>query len=159
VCVYVWATRACASVNARGVFGGKPQRPSRDVNATSRPCRGVDAHGEAVARAWRGWARSGLAARVRTHARGFWFSRTAAWPCRARGTGIPGPRHDAAAKGDGSYGARRRRDGLLHTRWHGGRKGRVVLWLGYGGFIGGARHHAGSTGKEGNGDGVAHRWG
>jgi hypothetical protein len=35
------------------------------------------------------------------HARGSWLPRAAAWPCRARGTGIPGPRHDAAAKGDG----------------------------------------------------------
>jgi hypothetical protein len=34
---------------------------------------------------------------VRAHARGAWLPRAAAWPCRARGTGIPGPRHDAAA--------------------------------------------------------------
>jgi hypothetical protein len=32
--------------------------------------------------------------------------------------------------------------------WHGGRKGRVVLRLGYGGFLGGARHHAGSRGTR-----------
>jgi hypothetical protein len=38
--------------------------------------------------------------------------------------------------------------GLLHKRRHGGRKGRVVLRLGYGGFLGGARHHAGSRGKR-----------
>jgi hypothetical protein len=98
----------------------RPQRLGRDANATSRPRRGVAAHGEAVARARRGWgagmarlgcgARSagawpGLVARVHTHARGTWRPRAAAWPCRARGTGIPGPRHDAAAKGDGECGS------------------------------------------------------
>jgi hypothetical protein len=36
---------------------------------------------------------------VRTHAHESWHPRAAAWPCRARGTGISGPRHDAAAKG------------------------------------------------------------
>jgi hypothetical protein len=49
-------------------------------------------------------ARLGFAVQVRTHARGFWSSRAAAWPCRARGIGIPGPRHDATARGDGVCG-------------------------------------------------------
>jgi hypothetical protein len=50
--------------------------------------------------AWQGEARAtlSLAARVCTHARGSWLPRAAVWPCRARGTGIMGPRHDAAAK-------------------------------------------------------------
>jgi hypothetical protein len=54
---------------------------------------------------------SGLAAQVRTYAREAWLPRAAAWPCRARGTGIPGPRHDAVAVGrrrlQGAEAARR----------------------------------------------------
>jgi hypothetical protein len=79
----------------------------------------VTAHSKAVAGSWRGMARlgrgrpDGNAARlgrvrpqgVGVHAHGSWPSRAAAWPCRARGTGIPGPRHDAAAKGDGGCGS------------------------------------------------------
>jgi hypothetical protein len=59
-------------------------------------------------------ARLGLTARLRMHAHGSWVPRAAAWPCRARGTGIPGPRHDAAAEGDDGCGLDKRRGGLLH---------------------------------------------
>jgi hypothetical protein len=83
---------------AQRVLGERPQSLGRDANATSRPRRGVDAHSEAMAQAWRGWAWSGFATRVRTHARGSWHPRTAAWPCRARGTGIPSPQHDAGVE-------------------------------------------------------------
>jgi hypothetical protein len=80
--------------------------PSRGWARTAEPWRG---RGETGAKAA---ARLGLG--VRTHARGLWFSRAAAWPCRARGTGDPGPRHDAAARGgDGGGGKGSRRDGLL----------------------------------------------
>jgi hypothetical protein len=48
---------------------------------------------KAKARAW-------LMARVCTHARESWHPGTAAWPCRARGTAVPGPRHDAAVRCD-----------------------------------------------------------
>jgi hypothetical protein len=113
--------RACVRAKvcvcgARRVLGERPQRLGRDANATSRPHRGVDAHGEAVARAWRGCAQSGLAARVRTHARGSWCPRAAAWPCHARGTSIPGPQHDAAAERRQRLRGLRRRDRSLHEK-------------------------------------------
>jgi hypothetical protein len=46
--------RACVRATvcvcgSRRVLGERPQRLGRDTNATSRPHRGVDAHGEAVA--------------------------------------------------------------------------------------------------------------
>jgi hypothetical protein len=99
----------CVGGNARRVFGEKPQRLGRDVNAASRPCRGVAAHGDAVAGAWRGTA---------------WGT---AW------------------SSDGGCGVQRQGDGFLHekaARRPDGRSPRV----GYRGFIGGARHHAGSRG-------------
>jgi hypothetical protein len=43
--------------------------------------------------------RLGIAARGRMHVRGSWLPRAVPWPCRARGSSIPGPRHDAAAEG------------------------------------------------------------
>jgi hypothetical protein len=97
-CVCVAPEGVCG-VSAQGALGEMPQWHGRDANATSRPRRGVGAHGEAVAQAWRGWLRLGLAVWVRTHARGAWLPRAAAWPCRARGTGTPGARHDTAAVG------------------------------------------------------------
>jgi hypothetical protein len=63
--------------------------------------------------AWQGKARAKATgsgtAQVRSagaRAREFWSSRAAAWPCRARGTGIPSPRHDTAARGMAFAGAR-----------------------------------------------------
>jgi hypothetical protein len=41
-------------VGARRVLGERPQRSSRDANATSRRWRVVTVHGEAVAGSWRG---------------------------------------------------------------------------------------------------------
>jgi hypothetical protein len=83
-----------------------------------------------TARPWRGRgaARCGarlalVVARVRTQARGSWLPRATAWPCRARGAGIPGPRHDAATEGDGGCGLDDRHGRLLHksgTRPDGG---------------------------------------
>jgi hypothetical protein len=75
-----------------------------------------------AARRSRRWSRAkaglgrrlGFMAWVCTHARGSWLPRAAAWPYRARGTGIPGLQHDAAMRGDGGCGARRRRVGSLH---------------------------------------------
>jgi hypothetical protein len=114
--VHVCGCRGCVRTGAREVLGDKPQRVGRDANTTSRPRRGVAAHGKAVA--WHGKAGGaarpgGGAARLGrarpqgagVHARGSRPSRAAAWPCRARGTDIPGPRHDTAAEGNGGYGS------------------------------------------------------
>jgi hypothetical protein len=64
----------------------------------------------------RRWSRSQgaarLTARVRTHARQSWHPRATVWPCRAWGSGIPGPWHDAAVKGDGDPIGERRILGL-----------------------------------------------
>jgi hypothetical protein len=86
-------------------------------------------HGEAGTRAWRGWASSSAWARsgACTHARGAWLPRTAARPCRARGTGAPGPRHDAAARGDGGSGGMSGASGSCKKKWHGGRRDRGIL--------------------------------
>jgi hypothetical protein len=112
---------------------------------------GVDAHGGAVARAWRSWGQGsghGLCVReVRAHARGFWFSRAAAWPCRARSTGGPGPRHDAAARGDGGSGGISGASGSCKKKWQGGRRDRGPYGF-YRGLIGGSKALAGSTGEK-----------
>jgi hypothetical protein len=122
-CVCVAPEGACG-VSAQGVLGERPQRPGRDANATSRSCRGVDAHGETVARL--GVLRMSAAVALRCGC-----ARTRAEP------GCPGPRRGRAVRGapasrargttrrrDGS-GGRQRRVGLLHEKRHGGRKGRV----------------------------------
>jgi hypothetical protein len=83
------------------VLEGMTEGLGRDVNATSRPRRMVAAHGKVVAGSWRGTARLGLGLASR---HGSWPPRAAALPCRVRGTGILGPRHDAAAEGDGGCG-------------------------------------------------------
>jgi hypothetical protein len=70
-------------------------------------------------------------------------------PCRARDAGIPGPRHDMAAKGDGGCGLDERCDGSLHKSSTMAGWERGLLRLGYGWFISGARHHAGSIGEKG----------
>jgi hypothetical protein len=86
-----------------------------DVNAMSQPCCVVAANGEAMAGSLRvtvvpgrssGAAWLSAAVRVCTHARGSWLPRAAAWSSRAQGTGIPGPRHNTAAEGDGDCGVR-----------------------------------------------------
>jgi hypothetical protein len=146
-------------VDARRVLGERPQRLGRDANATSRPRRGVAAHGEAVAGHGEVGAWPGLVAQVRTHACRSWLPRAAAWSSRARGTGIPGPRHDVAAKGDGGCRVQRRRDGSLHKN---GTKARREGWS-YGWATEGSSAALGITpaagGQEKNGGGVAHRRG
>jgi hypothetical protein len=57
------------------------------------------------------------------------------WPCCAWGTGIPDPRHDAAAKGDGGCRLDERRDGLLHKSGTKAGWGKVDPRVGYGGII------------------------
>jgi hypothetical protein len=90
VCVCVGIVGVCAQAHARcsakspkGLAATRTRRCSRVAGSprTARPWRG---HGEAGV--WPGhvvW--------VGTHARGSWLPRGVAWPCRARGTGIPGP--------------------------------------------------------------------
>jgi hypothetical protein len=144
-CVRVGAMGVCVCERPEGVRGSASKawpRRERDVAATSRGCRARRGRG----RAWRGWGVAhglawvwpGLAARVRTHARGSWRSRAAAWPCRARGTGIPGPWHDAAAVRRRWQWGRRRRVRLLHKSGTKAKRGEVVLGLEYGGFFGNA---------------------
>jgi hypothetical protein len=85
---------------ARRVLGERPQRLGRDANVTSRPRRGVDAHGEAVAQAWRGWARSGSEWSNRDAARPGHGLAPRRWRARTRaGPGIPGPRRGRAVRG------------------------------------------------------------
>jgi hypothetical protein len=98
-----------------------------------------------VARRWsRAKARARSMARVCSHVRESWNPRAAAWSCRTRGTGIPGPRHDATAKGDCGCG------GAEAVRWVPAQEaaqrpdGRGSPRVGYRGFIGGA----GSRGKR-----------
>jgi hypothetical protein len=81
-------------------------------------------------------ARLGLALRVRTHVCVFCLPRAAACPCRARGTGIPGPRHDAAAKGDDSCRLDEQRDGLRHKSGMKAERGKGDPRAGYEGIIG-----------------------
>jgi hypothetical protein len=122
--------------------GAWPRR-KRDVAATARGHRARRGHGGVVV--WlrrlrrgaggkarlgprqRAAARLGLAARVRTHARGSWLPRAAVWPCRARGTGIPGPRHGAAARGRWRWRARRAARRVPAQERRQGRKGEGVL--------------------------------
>jgi hypothetical protein len=85
VCVCVAPEGACG-VSAQGVLGERPQRPGRDANATSRSCRGVDAHGETVARL--GVLRMSAAVALRCGC-----ARTRAEP------GCPGPRRGRAVRG------------------------------------------------------------
>jgi hypothetical protein len=85
---------------AQRVLGKRPQRLGRDANATSRPHRGVDAHGEAVAQAWRGWARSGSKWSCRDAARRGHGLASRRWRARTRaGPSIPGPRRGRAVCG------------------------------------------------------------
>jgi hypothetical protein len=53
VCGRVRKPRVCVC-GARRVPGVRPQRPSRDANATSRQWHVITAHGKAVAGSWRG---------------------------------------------------------------------------------------------------------
>jgi hypothetical protein len=82
--VRVWTPEGRSGKCLNGMAATRTRRRGRIA--------GVDMHGEVVvqARLRQGWVRC-------THARESWFPRAAAWPCRARGTGIPGPRHNAAA--------------------------------------------------------------
>jgi hypothetical protein len=89
-------------------------------------------------------ARLGFAVRVLAHARGFWSSRATAWPCRARGTSIPGPRHDAAARGDGVCGGTVAAQRVPARERRQGRKGKEGPRDCYRGIIG----IAGSRGKK-----------
>jgi hypothetical protein len=75
-------------VNARRVFGERPQRLGRDTNATSRPRREVDAHSKAVVRLGAVGSR-GMGAHAR--ARGL--------ASQGRGVGVPcaGHRHTGPA--------------------------------------------------------------
>jgi hypothetical protein len=123
VSVCVWAPRrACGCGRPKGARGNASTawpRRERDIavalrgwTRTAKPWRGW---------AWRArrWARLGFVLWVRAHMRGFWFSRAAAWPCRARSTGGPGPQHDAAARGVGvcgGGGGSKRRVGLLQEK-------------------------------------------
>jgi hypothetical protein len=81
---------SCSLAGWLGPWAGWPQRLGRDENATSRPCRGVAAHGEAVAGAWRGWGGLGSVWPARSKGR--------RGPCRlclcaiARRPGLPGSR-------------------------------------------------------------------
>jgi hypothetical protein len=85
---------------ARRVLGERPHRLGRDANAMSRPHRGVDAHGEAVAQAWRGWARSGSEWSNRDAARRGHGLAPRRWRAHTRaGPGIPGPRCGRAVRG------------------------------------------------------------
>jgi hypothetical protein len=132
---------ACASVDARRVLGEKPQRLGRDTNATSRGGgRARRGRGVGMARLGprqRAAARLGFVLWVRAHARGFWSSKAAAWPCRARSTGIPSPRHDAAARGDGVCGGMvAARRVLAQKKRRQGRKGKESPTAGYGWLIG-----------------------
>jgi hypothetical protein len=77
-------------------------------------------------------------ARVCSHACESWRSRAAAWSCRARGTGIPGPWHDAVAVRRWQQQGRWWRVGLLHKSATKAKRGEVVLALDYGGFFGNA---------------------
>jgi hypothetical protein len=146
--VCVWAPWACVC----GVPGGCSGKSLKGSAATRTRCRGHVAGSSRTVRPWRGHGEAGAwpghAAQVRTHARGSWRPRAAVWPCRARGTGIPSPRHDAAAEGDGGCGEDGGAMRLLHKRRHGGRKGEGVLRLGYGWFIG-------ITGSSGGREGAA----
>jgi hypothetical protein len=135
-CVGV-APKGCSGKGLKGLAATRTRRRGGGVWSphTARPWRGrgvataVAARGARQGKArlgprQRAAARLGFAVRVRAHARGFWSSRAVAWPCRARGTGIPGPRHDTVARGDGVCGARRRRDGSLHKNGAKAGKGR-----------------------------------
>jgi hypothetical protein len=158
VCVCVAPEGVCG-VSARRVLGEMPQWHGRDANATSRSRRGgVGVHGEAVAQAWRGWMRLGLAAWVRTHARGAWLPRAAVWPCRARGTGIPGPRHDAAAGGRRRLRGAKQRVGLLQEQTARRPEGREVLRVSTEGSSA-AQGSRRQQGKEKGGGSSAHRRG
>jgi hypothetical protein len=95
--------------------------------------------------------------RARTHARGSWRSRAAAWPCHARGTGIPGPRHDAAVVGDGGSGVRRRRVGFLHKETARRPEGREVLRVTTEGSSAAHGSRRQQRGREGSGGGDPHR--
>jgi hypothetical protein len=106
-CACVWVGRARRRVRCgrpRGARGKAPKtrpRRERDVAVASRGGRARRGRGAGVAklgpRQQHGMARARSG--VRAHARGAWLPRAAAWPCRARSTGDPGPRHDAAARG------------------------------------------------------------
>jgi hypothetical protein len=109
----------------------------RVANGTSRPRRGLAAHGKAVAGAWlglavvqRGGGSARLMVRVRTHARVSWLPRAAAWPCRPWGTDIPGLRHDATA-----MGCRGGATGSCMKGRHGGWMGEGVLGLATAGLL------------------------
>jgi hypothetical protein len=94
--VCAWAPRrACECGCRKGARGNASTawpRRERDVAVASQGWT-------RAARPWRrqGWGAVGSRGTGRTHARGSWQPRAAVWPCRARGTGIPGSRHNAAA--------------------------------------------------------------
>jgi hypothetical protein len=134
----------------KGARGKAPKawpRRERDVAAMSRVRRARQGRGGGMARLG---AQPGRAARVRTHARGSWLPRATAWPCRARGTGIPGPRHDATAvrrqRQRGKTAARRAPAQEVAQRPDGERE---YPRAGYGRVIG----IAGSTREKGGGCG------
>jgi hypothetical protein len=120
--VRVGAVGVCVCERPEGVRESASKawpRCERDVAATSWSRRTRRGRGEA----WAVWAWG-------THARGSWFPRAAAWPCRARSTGIPGPWPDAAARRRRLLRERRLRDESLHkkvARWPEGEL-ELVVW-------------------------------
>jgi hypothetical protein len=154
--VRVWVPWACACVNARRVFGEKPQRLGRDVGRMRR--RGHVAGSTRTARSWRGHGEAGRG-RVSRHG----CARTRAGP------GIPGPRRGRAVRGapasrargttqrrrgDGGCGDDGGATGPCTKRRHGGRRG-------MGGPTAGLRrvhrHRRQQRGKGRSGGGEAHR--
>jgi hypothetical protein len=127
--VCVWALWACACVSARRVFGRVPQRLGHDANATSPPRRGVAAHGEAVAGAWRGLGGLGS-----VHAR--------TWVLDSQGRGMTMPcvehRHPRPAAQRGAGEATTAVEKTA-ARWVPARKGGTAAGGGIGGPTAGLR--------------------
>jgi hypothetical protein len=155
VCACVWRPRARAVRAPGGCSGECPSDMAATRTRRRGRVAGVIAHGVAVAWVWRGWAKAMAAAwlgpvlGVRTHARGAWLPRTAARPCRARSTGDPGPRHDAAARGRWRRRGQGRRVGLLQETNGTVAGGKGVLGFPYRGFIGGAKLTPAAREKKG----------
>jgi hypothetical protein len=143
------------------VFGGRPQQLGRDANATSRPRRGG---GRARRGRGAGMARLGVVGSRGTGA----HARARVLASQGRGVAVPcaGHRHPgpAARRGGDEATAVAGEDcgasGSCTRRTARRPEGTGDPTAGYGGFLSGARHHAGSRGgQERNGGGVAHRRG
>jgi hypothetical protein len=146
--VRVWVPEGCSGKCLNGMAATRTRRRGRVA--------GVDARGEAMAQARLG---CGRVSRHGSHAR----ARVLA--TQGRGVAVPCARHWhpglAAQRGGGKAqavageAAARR---VPAQERHGGRKRKGGPTAGYGGFLSGARHHAGSRGgQEKDGGGVAHR--